>query len=76
LQLTQTFTKPVNQDIALRSILLGFALLIAILFAFIPVVGEIADATLVAGVVAGAGAIGSMAISSTASFIGISLANG
>ena len=76
LQLTQTFTKPVDQKIGLRSILLGFALLIAILFAFVPVVGELADATIAAGVAAGAAAIGSTAISTTASFIGISLVNG
>ena len=75
MQLTKTFTKPMNQHIAMRNILLGFSLLVAVLFAFVPVVGEIADAAIAAGAVAGAAVIASTTASTASSFIGVSLSN-
>lgn len=55
---------------------MGFALLIAILFAFVPVVGEITGASMTAAVLGGVGGAGVMSLATTAGFIGMSLVNG
>ena len=77
LQLTTTFTKAVDQKVEMRGILYGLALLIAILFTFVPIVGELLDATaLTVATVGAVGFVPSYAISGSATFIGLSLANG
>ena len=63
-------------DILTRDLLIGFAFLAALLFAFVPVIGEVMGAAVAGGVLGGVGAITSTALSTTGGFIGISLANG
>ena len=67
----------------MRSLLLGFALLVAILFAFVPVIGEVigptimgASTAIVAAGAGGAAAVVSTGLSGAGGFIGLALANG
>lgn len=79
LDLTQTFTKPTqNQDVLTRDILLGFSFVAIAAFIFVPVAGPLLAGGLatVLDVVGASGVTAAIAVSDAGSFLGNSLING
>lgn len=60
--------------VATRSLLAGFSVLIAILFAFVPVVGQVVHRVITAEAIAGTAAIAATALGTTGGFLGLEVA--